>query len=646
MADATATLTLRLRDLASAGFRGAAKVGKSALDDIRESGEKAKKAFDFAGKLAFAASGLQQASAQLRGITRGPVDEFKAFDFQMTKVGIKTRDLAEGEFEQLRQAARRLGKETFFTALEAGEGLEELAKAGLSAKEQMAAILPVMRLAQSGQTDLGRSAQITANIMEAWGFTADQIGDIGNTLAGSFDGTTVTLDQMFEGLKLVNLNAKRAGLTFKDTAKFVAILSGAGLQGSLSGTAFRGILAGLQDPAKGAEKTLRKMGLSVKFLTDNMKDPGKVVAKFAEEMKDLSQFERERRLFQIFGRRQAGPFGALIDALIDTDNARGGLNDRLEESIEKARRLNKIQRDGLVIEGSAEGQTKKLRSQIDELRLSIGEKMLPVELKFMEMTKDVTQTLSDFADENPRTAGALAKSTFALGGFLALSSGLLFAVQNMITLGAMMRVVPIAAWAVSATRSLDVLFFSLSNIKGVLPKVTGRLGQLSMVAGAGFAGVQIGKLLDSWIGQLFDMRDGLVSSQLALELGLSPAFNQFIEDTGAVFKAFGAEETGQFLQEVAAGNRLRNQQRLEDEAEASTLREGAPRLGVGATPAGRGAPGRVGAQSVKALKVEPIKGQIDINVTTRQAGAPASVAVRAQGEGQVKLNVGRVVDTP
>lgn len=636
--NANATLTVRLRDLASSGFRTLGNSARSAVQDIQKSGERARKAFDIAGTMSLAASGLQQFKTQLDSVTTGPIEDFKDFEFQMARVQQLSGDLAKGEFEQLRQKAIDLGESTFFTGMEAAQGLEQLAIAGFDAQQQLEAIQPVLRLTQAAGTDLGLTADIASDLIGAFGLKASDTARVADVLTATFTNSTTTLEDLYEAFKLSGPIATQAGISMEKLSVLTGLLGNAGLKGSAGGTALRGALLGLTTPSKGAAKGLRKVGLDASFIEKNLSDPLVIIQQLSDRMQDMSEAERLNILGTIFGRRQAGAVGVLVDALKEGNQGLEKLQTAVANSEGRAESF------GRAMEETAKGKVKLLESQIAKLRLELGENMLPVQQQFMEITRDVVKGLSDFAKENPRATAGLSKLAVGFGGALAVVVPLTFGLQSLITLvGILGPVFTTASWPIRAgAKALSQYTTQAWAANTATGKLKGAVSGGVGVIGAALAGWEIGTILDSWIGKVFDLKEGLLSIEIADQLGQRESFNSAMEGLGTGLQAVGLESAGTALQDAAAGNREVSRKRFAADFDQSTRD----------TEAGLQA--KIKEAAVKYSEFNPNspnfgkggKSQVDINLDV-SGSTPKVTGVRTRDtKGGPALNVGQVNQTP
>ena len=128
------------------GFKAAMAEAAAATDKTAKSAESAGKSADtHLGKLVQSATKNRDAWEQTGGALLGfgaatvagvglAVKSYADFDKQMSSVRAATHETA-GNMDLLRDAAVSAGADTAFSAVEAAQGIEELAKAGVSTKD-------------------------------------------------------------------------------------------------------------------------------------------------------------------------------------------------------------------------------------------------------------------------------------------------------------------------------------------------------------------------------------------------------------------------------------------------------------------------------------------------------------------------------
>lgn len=136
----------------------------------------------------------------------------------MSRVGAMT----EKQMAGLTARARELGRDTKFTAVEVGQGMEYLTMAGFNARQTVQSIGGVLDVAAAAGTDLGRTSDIVSNV-----------------LTKTFTSSNTTLESPGETMKYVAPVAKSAGASIELMAAMVGVLGDAGIQGSMAGTTLR-----------------------------------------------------------------------------------------------------------------------------------------------------------------------------------------------------------------------------------------------------------------------------------------------------------------------------------------------------------------------------------------------------------------------
>lgn len=269
-----------------------------------------------------------------------PLKTAMDFEAQMSRVGAVSNSTKEQQV-QLTAKAREMGRDTKFSALEAGQGMEYLAMAGFNANQQMAAIGGVLDVAAAAGTELGRTSDIVSNALTGFGLQADQAGRVGDVLTKTFTGSNTTLESLGETLKYVAPVASSAGASIELVAAMTGVLGDAGIQGSMAGTTLRNTFLRLIAPAKDAQKHMKQLGISAEQMREIMADPEgqqaahyikkmgidvadengnlrdwmDILTELSVKMGNLSQADRLEAASSIFGKYAVSGGLALLDSL-------------------------------------------------------------------------------------------------------------------------------------------------------------------------------------------------------------------------------------------------------------------------------------------------------------------------------------------
>ena len=165
------------------------------------------------------------------------------------------------EFADLEAEIKRLGATTRFTATQAAEGAQFLARAGFDAVQVTESLNSTLLLAQSTATGFGRSADIVTNIMTAFRLETTETARVGDVLAMATNRSNTNLSQLGDAMKFVAPIAKGLNVGLEETVAMISVLSDAGLQGSIAGTGLRRVMTELEVAARKQGKTLKALGV-------------------------------------------------------------------------------------------------------------------------------------------------------------------------------------------------------------------------------------------------------------------------------------------------------------------------------------------------------------------------------------------------
>lgn len=302
------------------------------------------------------------------------------FDTSMSRVKALS-GATDKEFQLLRDTAMKLGRDTVFSASEAAEGMGYLAMAGYKTNEIVAAMPGLLDMAAAGQTDLATTADITSNILSAFGIEAAKTGDVADVLTKTFTSSNTSLESLGETMKYVGPVAKSAGWSLEETATAAGILGDAGIQGSQAGTALRQMLLRLIDPPKEAAEALDQLGVSaIDNATGKIKPLEQIIREIDEATKDWDDAQRAAIVSQIAGTSSSAAMLALLDAGADTIADFQGELEKVAESTESfAKEVAEIQLDNL------EGQLRLLGSVMETLGIKIYDEL---KAPLQEVAKD------------------------------------------------------------------------------------------------------------------------------------------------------------------------------------------------------------------------------------------------------------------
>ena len=264
------------------------------------------------GNLALGMAPVALAAGVMLGSFGACVGVAAGFEDQMAKVGAVSRASSE-EMAALEATARELGATTQFTAVQVGEAEQYLAMAGFSAKENIAALPGVLNLAAATATDLGRAADISSDILSAFGLEAEQMTRVADVLALTCATANTNMELLGDTMKYVAPVARMAGLSLEETSAMAGLLGNVGIKGSQAGTTLKAMLNKMAAPTKEAQELFQKLGVTVKDSAGNLRSPVTVLGEMAAGLKKMGTAEQIAAMKMIVGEEAIAGFSELIE---------------------------------------------------------------------------------------------------------------------------------------------------------------------------------------------------------------------------------------------------------------------------------------------------------------------------------------------
>lgn len=284
------------------------------------------------------------------------LSEFAAYQSTMQEV-LAISGATKDEFRQMNQIAQELGRTTQFSASEAASGLKMLSMAGWSARDSMTGLSHVLRLSQIGGSQLGETADIVSDVIQAMGMSATDCGDMVDMMAATMTNSNTNVLMMGETMKYAASVAGSLGVEFSDLAVATGLLANAGIKSTRAGTTLRTMLTNLTGGTEKAKETMQKYGIELAKADENSMDLKGTLVNLRTALKDLPFEEKVQAAKDLFGRTGMGGGLAIINASEDA------FND-LTEAVEGSTTSMTYWREQCEKAGLSEEKTKEKLSQL------------------------------------------------------------------------------------------------------------------------------------------------------------------------------------------------------------------------------------------------------------------------------------------
>jgi len=312
---------------------------------------------------------------------------FAAFDDQMRMVGAVT-GATGADFDTLTQKARKLGKETSFTAAQVAEGMTALGRMGLNSKEIEAAIQPMMNLAKATGTDLAQAAEIASNNLRVFRLDASKAGDMADILSVTANNSAQTLADLGEALKMAGPQAAAAGEDIKDVCAALGIMANMGIKGSLAGNALKKAYSQFADPK--VQDFLKQYNITTVDANGNLRKMETIIYDIAGAMSKMGSAEKLAFAQDVFDMR-----GAMAGLSLTADtSAIDAFKQKLNEANGTAQQTADQMEQGIG------GALRRLASAFEGVSIAIGDMLSRSVLPLAESFARALSATAEWARNN------------------------------------------------------------------------------------------------------------------------------------------------------------------------------------------------------------------------------------------------------
>ena len=386
--------------------------------------------------------------------------EYASFDAAMSGVA-STGDDARQNIDALREAAKRAGADTAFSAVEAANGVEELARAGVSASDILGGGLKgSLDLAAAGQIGVAESAGIASIAMTQFKLKGSQIPHVADLLAAGAGKAMGSVDDLGMALKQGGLVASQFGLSIEETVGGLSAFAASGLLGSDAGTSLKTMLLKLASPSKEAAKLMQELGINAHDASGQFVGLESLAGQLQTAFAGQSDATRDAAMATIFGTDAIRAANILYS---EGQEGIAGWTAAVDDAGYAAE-------TAATLQNNLKGDLEKLGGAFSTLAIEAGAAANgPLRAVVQGLT-----ALVDIAGQSPVAAQAVLGVTAALAG-LALAAG-----------GIMKGVSAVAEFRTSLA-TLTEAYPGLAKVEGVI----GKIGKAAGIAAGAFVGWQL-----------------------------------------------------------------------------------------------------------------------------------------------------------
>lgn len=308
------------------------------------------------------------------------------FEEQMSVVNSIMDKTNRERLPELTDLAKKMGATTSFSATQAGQGIEAMARAGANAQDIMDGLGGVLNAAAADGIDLGSATTIVSTIVKSMGLTFNDATRVADVLAKTSSKTNTDITGLGDSFRYAAAQSKSMGIDLETTAAALGAVADSLGKGSIGGTSFSNMLVKMTKPSKEASKFMSKYGIKITDATGKMRDIFDITQDFSNvlgRIKDDGQ--RARMETEVFGVRGKKAFSALATALKDPSKNLRDLREQLKNASGSAKEMAELRLDNVI------GAFTLFRSATEGLFIEVFGPMLPFVKKGIQ---DVTNAVS------------------------------------------------------------------------------------------------------------------------------------------------------------------------------------------------------------------------------------------------------------
>lgn len=499
----------------------------------------------------------------------------ESMNFEQKMADIQAVSGATGdEMKKISELAVQMGEKTKYSSVEAGQGIEELIKAGVSLTDIINGGLEgALNLATAGELELGDAAEIASTALNAFKDDNLSVAQAADLLAGAANASATSVGEMKFGLSMVSAVASGVGLSFKDTTTALALFAQNGLKGSDAGTSLKTMLANLIPKSNEAYDMFSDLGLitidtgkamqflgerGIKPTSNSFKDVTGALSEYAAKQAGVKVgSEKAEKAFQ----KLTFETGIMTNAFFDSNGNLKEMSDIAEilqmamqgltaeqrqsymytlfgsDAIRAANILYKEGSDGVknmytemskvtaleVAEtkmNTTKGKIEELSGAVDTLKKSFGDALLPILVDVVSGVQGVVDWFNNLDESTQQMIAKSALLAFGIAGvttavgFLAMGIGALLA--NPIALA--------ITGAVLAVGALGIAIVDLNEKSKQAQNDMDKFGQRVSDATSKAAGAYV------------DLKDKAINNMMDLKLKTGEEANKAADETIKAFQ--------------------------------------------------------------------------------------------------------------
>ena len=464
-----ANMEVQLRDVN-------AELARQKFDEYAEKAGKVGQAVQTAGQH------MMKVTTAIGGVAAASVTVAANFEQQMSKVQAISGATAE-ETDKLTESARQWGRDTKYSATEAGEAFEYMALAGWKTDDMLEGIGGILNLAAASAMDLGTASDIVTDYLTAFGLSAKDAGKFADEMAYAMSHSNTTTEALGEAYKNCAATAASMGYSVEETTAVLMTMANAGVKGGEAGTALNAIMTRLATDTKGCATELAKYGVEVYDAQGNMNSLSSILTGVRGVWNNLTDEQQANLAKTIAGTNQFSALQTIMSGLSDEAIASGMSFSDYAEALQNcdgtASDMAATMQDNLL------GRLTQLKSKLEDIGITVGNALLPFMEKAVAKIGELADKFAALSPQQQETILKIAGVVAAIGPLLTIV-GKAISVSGQLSSGIGKVVGKLATMGTTASGATG----GMAVLKGALAAITSPVG-IAVAAIAGITAVVV-----------------------------------------------------------------------------------------------------------------------------------------------------------
>ena len=291
-------------------------------------------------------------------------------------------DITEEEFKSLQQSIIELSKQGVYSAEQIANAMYQAVSSGIEAEQAISFISDAMKAAQAGASDLFTVVDGLTTVMNAWGYSAEEVSKINDILFLGVDKGKTTFEELSSSIGLVAPTASQARVSLEEVIAAIAAMTQQGLSTSRAVFSLNQAIMSIIAPSEQAKKVINELG--IEFNETALREQG--FAAVLNEAYEAANGNVEV-LTTLFGSVQA-----LRAVLSLTGEGAENFTSILEQMETVAGKTDAAYEK---MQGSLENTRKQMQNMFDAIKLEIGQAMLP----FLQWVTNIGMAFAEWIEQ-------------------------------------------------------------------------------------------------------------------------------------------------------------------------------------------------------------------------------------------------------